>query len=260
MLVLPAAELVSLSSMRAVKKFYDEGGKILATGVLPTKGFEFDKKRQGDREIKRLAKEIFGEDACNPFVMRDFCHNKNENGGEAIFLYFNSSAVDGTKMVRSSTVNEALNSFALPYDIYLPGMPRLECTGALNSIYHEFHTIGLHRSFPGGGMLNHIHKRHHDCDVYYFSNTTQQEYNHHVLLRGAFDIEEWNPHTGEMRERESRLFSYRGELYTDLRLTLPSCASIFFLGTPRTVKDDVIEEIKAIHDLQSDHSALMSEF
>ena len=258
--VLPASDMISLSTMRLFKKFFDEGGKLLATGVLPTKAFEYDENGANDREVCLLAEAIFGKDACNREIMRDFCHNENSAGGEAFFLYFNASAADGTRMTRSSTVNEALNSFALPFDIYLPDMPRLECTGALNSIYHEFHTIGLHRSFPGGGMLNHIHKRHHDCDVYYFSNTTQQEYNHHVLLRGAFDIEEWNPHTGEMRERESRLFSYRGELYTDLRLTLPSCASIFFLGTPRTVKDDVIEEIEAIHDLQSDHSALMSEF
>ena len=258
--VLPASDMISLDVLRLLKKFFDEGGKLLATGVLPTKAFEYDGKGENDREVCRLTEEIFGKDACNREVMRDFCHNKNAAGGESFFLYFNASAADGTRMTRSSTVNEALNSFGLPFDIYLPDMPRLECTGALNSIYHEFYTIGLHRSFPGGGMLNHIHKRHHDCDIYYFSNTTQQEYNHHVLLRGAFDIEEWNPHTGEMRERESRLFRYRGELYTDLRLTLPSCASIFFLGTARTKQDDVIEEIKAIHDLRSDHSALMSEF
>ena len=259
-LVLPAAELVSLSSMRAVKKFYDEGGKILATGVLPTKGFEFDKKRQGDREIKRLAKEIFGEDACNPFVMRDFCHNKNENGGEAIFLYFNSSAVDGTKMVRSSTVNEALNSFALPYDIYLPGMPRLECTGGLNSIYPEFRTVGLHRAIPGGGMLNHIHKKQEDGDIYYFSNTTSKEYNHHVLLRGAFAVEEWNPHDGGTRKRTCGFLSYRREIYTTLRLTLAPCTSTFFYATPADTEGAQITEIDSVKNLRSEHAALMSEF
>ena len=259
-LVLPAAELVSLASLRAVKKFFDGGGKIIATGVLPTKGFEFDKKREGDREVKRLAKEIFGEDACNPFVMRDFCHNRNEAGGEAIFLYFNSSAVDGTKMVRSSTVNEALNSFALPYDIYLPGMPRLECTGGLNSIYPEFHTVGLHRSIPGGGMLNHIHKRHEDGDVYYFSNTSNKEYNHHVLLRGAFAVEEYNPHTGNVRKRTCGFLSYKGEIYTTLRLTLPSCSSTFFYAIPADTNGAQITEVDSIKNLRSEHAALMSEF
>ena len=259
-LVLPASDMISLTALRLFKKFFDEGGKLLATGVLPTRAYERDETGENDREVRRLAEAIFGKDACNPDMMCSFCYNENAAGGEAIFLYFNASAADGTRMTRSSTVNDALNSFGLPFDIYLPDMPRLECTGALNSIYHEFHTIGLHRSFPGGGMLNHIHKRHADCDIYYFSNTTPQEYNHHVLLRGRFDIEEWNPHTGETAVRQSRLFRYRGELYTDLRLVLPSCASTFFIGTSRTAVDDVIEEIEAIHDLQSDHSALTSEF
>ncbi|MBQ8356898.1 MAG: hypothetical protein IJX39_03720 [Clostridia bacterium] len=259
LVVLPGTSMISLQNLRTLKKFYDEGGKILATGVLPTMAFEYDETGDNDREVRRLTEEIFGHEACDPRIMRDYCHNKNAAGGEATFLYFNASAVDGTRMTRSSTVNEALNSFGLPFDIYIPGMLRLECTGALNSIYPEFHTIGLHRTMPGGGMINHIHKRHNDCDIYYFSNTTQAEYNHHVLLRGAFSVEEWNPHTGEISTRKSRLLSYKGEYYTNLRLTLKSCASTFFCATPIAVEGEV-EKIDSINRLQSEHAALMSEF
>ncbi len=258
--VLPAAEMVSVANMRILKKFYDEGGKILATGTLPTKAFERDENGENDREVRRISEEIFGADACNPLIMRDFCHNQNEKGGEALFLYFNASAVDGTKMVRSSTVNEALNSFALPYDIYLPGMPRLECTGGLNSVYPEFHTVGLHRAIPGGGMLNHIHKKHESCDIYYFSNTTSKEYNHHVLLRGAFAVEEWNPHTGTARKRTYGFLSYKEEAYTTLRLTLAPCSSTFFYATPDSTEGKEITEIISIQNLRSEHAALMSEF
>lgn len=258
--VLPATDMISLENLRLLKRFFDGGGKILATGVLPTKAFEYDKKGEADAEVRRLAEEIFGHDACDPFVMRDYCYNKNENGGEALFLYFNATATDGTKMTRSSTVNEALNSFALPLDVYLPGMPRLECTGGLNSIYPEFHTIGLHRCIPGGGMLNHIHKHNADHDVYYFSNTTEKGYNHHVLLRGAFAVEEWNPHTGEMRHRTCGFLSYRGEIYTTLRLTLPESASTFFLATPACTDGQEIAEVRSIENLRSEHAALMSEF
>ncbi|MBQ3483325.1 MAG: hypothetical protein IJA78_04030 [Clostridia bacterium] len=260
--VLPATDTVSLANLRLLKKFFDEGGKILATGVLPTAAFEYDEDGANDREVRALTEAIFGRDACDPRVMRDYCHNKNDAGGEAIFLYFNASATDGTHMTRSSTVNEALNSFELPFDIYLPGMPRLECTGALNSIFPEFHTIGLHRTMPGGGMLNHIHKRDDssDTDIYYFSNTTDTDYNHHVLLRGAFSVEEWNPHTGEMQARKSKFLSYKGEIYTTLRLTLPSCTSTFFLATPAKADEGAVEEIASIHLLRSEHAALMSEF
>jgi hypothetical protein len=258
--VLPACEMISLSNIKRLKEFFLSGGKLLATGMLPTKAFEYDEKGENDREVCRIAAEIFGADACNPRVMRDYCYNRNENGGEAYFLYFNHSAVDGTKMIRSSTVNEVFNAFSLPYDIYLPGMPRLECTGGLNSIYPEFRTVGLHRTIPGGGMLNHIHKHHDDVDIYYFSNTSDKAYNHHVLLRGAFEVEEWDPHTASMRSRTCGLLSYRGEIYTTLRLTLESCKSTFFLATAIDPAGVQISEIHSIDHLRSEHAALMSEF
>jgi hypothetical protein len=109
-------------------------------------------------------------------------------------------------------------------------------------------------------MLNHIHKHHDDVDIYYFSNTSDKVYNHHVLLRGAFEVEEWDPHTAGMRPRTCGLLSYKGEIYTTLRLTLESCHSTFFLATPVEVAGKEISEIASIDHLRSEHAALMSEF
>ena len=258
--VLPGTSMISLANLQPLKAFYDGGGKILATGVLPTHAFEADTTGDNDKEVCRLIREMFGEDACNPLIMRDYCHHVNAAGGEALFLYFNASASDGTRMTRSSTVNEALNSFGIPFDIYLPGMPRPEITGALNAAFPEFRAIGLHRTMPGDGMLNHIHKHHEDCDIYYFSNTTKEAYNHHVLLRGAFSVEEWDPYTGHIVSRNSKLLSYKGEIYTNLRLTLQACSSTFFVTKPLKTVPDGIEIIRSIHRLQSEQAMLMSEF
>ncbi len=259
-LVLPATEMISLESMKMIKAFYDCGGKILATGVLPTKAFEYDGTDRYDREVRALAEEIFGKDACNPHVLRRYCQNQNEAGGEAIFLYFSTSAADGTQMVKSSTVNSALNAFDIPFDIYMPGMQRSESTGALNCIYPEYHTIGLHRTFPGAGMLNHLHKKTDEGDIYYFANSTDQEYNHHVLLRGVHRVEEWDPHTGEILPRKSKLISHGGELYTNVRLTLPSSRSTFFCTVPDTSEGKEITPVDSISRLESEHALLMSEF
>ena len=259
--VLPCTNIISLENLRTLKRFYDEGGKLLATGALPTAALECDKNGENDREVRRLTEEIFGHDACDPTVMRHHCTNSNEKGGEAIFLYFNASAVDGTRMTRSSTVNRALNSFEIPFDIYLPGMPRLECTGGLNSNFPEFKSIGLERAIPGGGMLNHIHKHHEDHDIYYFTNTSAKAYDHHVLLRGAFAVEEWNPHTGEtVAEKRSRLISYKGAVYTNLHLRLDSCTSVFFYARPIEIPDTEIETVDTIAHLQSVQAELMSEY
>lgn len=258
--VLPATSLISLSNLRVLKEFYDGGGKLIATGVLPTAAAEYDPTGAADAEVRRLTEKIFGHDACDPTVMRNYCYTKNAAGGEAIFLYFNATAADGTQMTRSTTVNQALNSFELPFDIYLPGMPRLEIIGALNACFPEFRTLDLHRAIPGGGMLNHIHKSHADHDVYYFSNTTKTDYEHHVLLRGAFTVEEWDPHTGRITERNSKLLSYKDRLYTTLRLSLPGGTSTFFYAKPIQNPPNVVEKVESIGELETQHDALMSEF
>ncbi len=259
-LVLPSATIVSLENMRMIKRFFDGGGKILATGQLPTMAFEYDPSGENDREVQRLAEEIFGKDACDKRIMKRYCQNKNDAGGEAIFLYFNASGVDGCEMVKSSTVNEALNSFGVPFDVYIPGMQRLESTGALNTIFPEFLTIGLHITFPGGGMVNHIHKATDDGDIYYFSNTSDTDYNHHVLLRGAYNTERWDPHTGKVETIKHRYFCYAGHIYTNVRLTLLPSRSVFFRAVPADMTDKSILPIKSIEHLQSEHAALMSEF
>lgn len=258
--VLPATSLISLSNLRVLKKFYDGGGKLIATGLLPRAAMEYDPTGEKDAEVRRLTEEIFGADACNPNVMRKYCYTKNDAGGEAIFLYFNATAADGTQMTRSTTVNQALNSFELPFDIYLPGMPRLEIIGALNACFPEFRTLDLHRAIPGGGMINHIHKKHDTHDVYYFSNTTKTDYDHHVLLRGAFTVEEWDPHTGTITERNSKLLSYKGVPYTTLRLSLSSGSSTFFYARALKNLPDVMEKVDTIGELETEHHALMSEF
>ncbi|MBR7111504.1 MAG: hypothetical protein IKC75_01060 [Clostridia bacterium] len=258
--ILPSASIISLKNLRMLQKFYNEGGKLLATGVLPTIAFEYDAEGKNDAEVCRITREIFGEDATNKRVLRRYCYNQNDRGGEAIFLYFNATAVDGTHMTKSSVVNRALHSFKIPFDVYLPGMARFEGTGALNSIYPEFHNVGLDRSFPDGGMFQHIHKSHEYGDVYYFANGTDVDYNHHLLLRGAHDVDEWNPHTGEIRPRKEKFISYLGEIYTDLRLTLPAHTSTLFVTVPIAPPRGEIPVITSIDALESDHAAITSEF
>jgi len=260
LLVLPATDMISLENLRMLKKFFDEGGKLLATGTLPTMAFEYDEKGENDLEVQRLTAEIFGEEACNKHIMRDYCLNKNEAGGEALFLYFNRSAADGTMMTESSTVNEAINSMGLAFDVYLPAMPRFGTTGALNCIFPEFKTIGLDRTIPGGGMLNYIHKRHDDCEIYYFSNTTTTPYHHRVMLRGALDVDIWDPHTGAILPSPETLISYKGEVYTDLRLDLPVRHSTFFVARPVSTEGKKIKAISSIEALRTHHAELMSEF
>ncbi len=251
--ILPCSETVSLANMRVLLEFYRSGGHLIATGELPHKAFEFSPDKSYDREVAEISAEIFGSDAVNTGIMKNYCYNQNDAGGEAYFLYFSHTAADGTNMTTSRVLNDAICSFDLPYDMYLPDMPRFEATGALNTQYFEFVRLGLVYSIPGGGMLNHIHKRHGKIDVYYFSNTTERDYDSYVLLRGALTPEEWDPHTVTIRPLEYRYVKWQGEIYTKVELKLRHEASVFIISDDEKNPPDLsgfIPELKQVRGLQ----------
>ncbi len=244
--VLPCSSIVSVKNMRMLLEFYRSGGKLIATGELPQKAFEYSPDKSYDREVCDICTEIFGKDAVNTSIMKDYCYNKNSAGGEAYFLYFSRTAADGTNMTTSRVLNQAICSFKVPYDLYLPDMPRFESTGALNMHYFEFVRFGLIESIPAGGALNHIHKRHGNTDVYYFSNTTERNYDNYVLLRGALSPEEWDPHAVTIKPLEFRYVRFRGEIYTRVELRLKHAASVFVISDTDVNPPDLTQEIPDI--------------
>lgn len=229
-IILPSTSIISLGNARKMLEFFNAGGKIIGTGEVPSMAFEYDGTKKNDREVREIMDMIFGHDARNPNIMRNYCYNKNDRGGEAYFLYFSKTSADGTNMVSSRQISEALASFDIPYDVYLPGMPRFEATGALNNPYKEFVRLGLNTAIPGGGMLNHIHKKRGTTDIYYFSNTTDRDYKHTALLRGALSPEIWDPHTVTLTAVPCSYVRHNGEVYTKIDLTLNASKSLFVIS------------------------------
>ena len=151
-------------------------------------------------------------------------------------LYFFLTAADGTNMVESDLIKRALDSFKLPYDITVSDMPRYESTGALNTVYPIFKKLGLSHHLPSGGMINHIHKKHGDTDVYYISNTTSTRLVSPLILRGRMSVEEWNPHTGKIRKLSPTFFTERfGQrtvTFTQINVELEPSGSVIYVGYP----------------------------
>lgn len=219
-IVLPSTEIIRLSNMEKLAEFFDRGGKILSSGLLPTMAFEYDTTGENDRRVRELVEHIFGKDACSPSLLREYCYNSNDNGGEAYVIYANMTAADGTAMVSGAQIQDVLTEFKIPYDVYLPFMPRVECPGAFNLNYPEFSHLGLNDYFPGSGMINHIHKRRGNIDIYYFSNTTEKPYNNYAMIRGKHIPEEWNPHTAKIRKLDYEYVTSRGVTYTRFLMDL----------------------------------------
>ena len=261
-LILPAMEIISIENMRKIAEFYDGGGKVIATGALPSEAYEYlpeahDKARkrgklsENDQEVRRLVEHVFGKESFDPYVIRPFFYNENEGGGEAYFLPFTTTAADGTATTKSKLLSDAIHSFELPLDIYMPDMPRLECIGALNSVYPEFEALGLSKRIPGGGMLNHIHKKHGDCDVYYFSNTTNDPFDSYLLLRGRLHPEEWDPYTGETKPLPHTVVIYKNNEYTRIPVKLAPSTSILFVSDPsRAVLEEPTEKTSTLDSIE----------
>lgn len=221
-LVIPSTELISLDNLRMAAEFFDGGGKILATGVLPRLAFGVPERENGDRnaEIAELTKHIFGDGADDENITCDHIYNKNDAGGEAYFLYSTTTGSDRTFFVPSARLYDAVCAFDIPYDIFLEDMPRLECTGALNNNYPEYKMLGLASRIRGGGMLSHIHKKNGDCDVYFFSNATDMAYEGKAYLRGRLCPESWNPQSGKIRRVKCEYTERCGEIYTKIDMKI----------------------------------------
>ena len=247
-LVLPGADMVSLENLRMVKKFYDEGGKVIATGALPKLAFEyrvedeqndpndfmsmFDYGTAADKEVRSIARHIFGEEAMNPAIIKESFYNRNDRGGEAYYVPSHRTAADGTELTDCVVLNNALQSFHVPLDMYMPEMPRFECIGAFNNSQDEFIRLGLGDFVPGGGMISRIHKKRGDLDIYFFANTTDRDYGDTIYIRGIHSFDQWDPHSGKTSRLGAHYVRYRGEVYTRTRLYVPSNRAVFLISRP----------------------------
>ncbi|MBQ4111932.1 MAG: hypothetical protein IJD38_03950, partial [Clostridia bacterium] len=247
-LILPGADMVSLENFRLVNNFYDVGGKIIVTGTLPKMAFEyhvndeqsdpndfmslFEYGTANDREVRSIARHIFGAEALDPAIIKESFYNSNERGGEAYYIPSHRTAADGTELTDCVMLNNVLQSFRVPLDIYMPEMPRFECIGAFNNPRGEFLRLGLGEFVPGGGMISRIHKQRGELNIYFFANTTDRDYGDTVYLRGIHVFDRWDPHTGSTSRLGTHYVRYRGEIYTRTRLYVPAEQAVFLISRP----------------------------
>lgn len=71
-LIMPAQKVMSVRTLSKIKEFYDEGGKIISVGQLPSVSSEFGK----EKELQEIVRYIFGESNGRT----------NDNGGISIRL------------------------------------------------------------------------------------------------------------------------------------------------------------------------------
>lgn len=191
LLILPGGKVIALKTLQKIKQFYDAGGKVIATSLLPSKSAE----RGNDQEVMKIIVEMFGIGAISQERLQT-----NSNGGKAIFI------ANPTSERLSKTISE----FTPNADITFTGNPVI--SGKL-------------------GYFSSLHKIRNGKEIYFFANSSDSCIDTEVLLRGKMNLENWNPNTGVVSKLEKVSYLRKdGQTYTRCKLNLDAVKSIFWIS------------------------------
>jgi len=256
LLVLPSMYVASLKTLRMIKKFFDEGGKIIATDNLPSFAAEYSDvsadvnkglklRTKEDEELGELLDYIFGPECRDNTIYKNYYVNTNDKGGVAYFFPSNKTSVDGTDSVSANILYQAVGKFAFTPDVYIDRMPRREFSGIVNYHLPAFMKIGVAGYLAKGCSMNYIHKRMAGADVYYITNTTGDEYKGNILLRGRHQPEEWNPYNGKIKKIPYDYVRFRGEVYTKVNTTIEASSCTFLVSSAVRSQKETVKELTA---------------
>ncbi|OHB85327.1 MAG: hypothetical protein A2V98_16360 [Planctomycetes bacterium RBG_16_64_12] len=180
--ILPGSQAIHWSNLRKINEFYDRGGTVVATTQLPEHSAEFGE----DQKVREAIAAMFGppprrsdaggsEDAVGP-GSRPYTVRTSAAGGKAYFL----------PRPTPGSLKAILDDAVSVYDVALE------------------QDVAGHRPKVGrGGNLSYIHKVVEGRGVFFFANSSDTSVDCHVRIRGKLDLEQWNPHTGEIAAAES---------------------------------------------------------
>ena len=201
--ILPGSAVISVSALRKLKAYWDAGGTVIATSLLPYQSAEFAQ----DEEIRKLVAAMFGEpggvgDASR--VQVDPSIRRNEAGGQAAFLPDPSAVILGSTLDRLGVVP----------DVAFRDNPT---------------------PTSGNGTFGYIHRVRDGKDIYYFGNSTDTPIDTSVSLRGRLARPElWNPHDGHSTPiRDAEYLEGQSGPRTTFQLSIPPVSSVAVVGVQR---------------------------
>jgi hypothetical protein len=196
--ILPGAKVIHASNLAVVKRFWELGGKVIATTQLPFQSAEFGK----DAEVRQMITEIFGPEAAAPvddFKKRPDRSLRRDNAAGGVACFVERPTPD-----RLRGVLQALSPVP---DLAFEGDPVVK-----------------------GGNLSYIHKSLDGRDVYFLANSSDTSFETAVRIRGEHDLEQWDPHTGAITECMHTHITDAGNAVTIVPLRFPPVHSVFLIS------------------------------
>ncbi|HEV7680316.1 MAG TPA: hypothetical protein VGQ42_17280 [Candidatus Dormibacteraeota bacterium] len=188
-LILPGGDVVPVGVLRKLRDFWERGGAIIATTLLPTRSAEFG----CDAEVGEIVAAVFGARAATETPSR------SGGGGAALFVPKPTVAA----------LHDALNRIAGPPDVCFSGSPR---------------------PHSGNGQFAYIHKIKAGRHVVLVANSSDDDVEATVSIRGALELECWDPHTGAIRPGGGRLVMTEQGPRTEVPIELPAVRSLLLVG------------------------------
>jgi len=207
-LVVPGGTTISVESAKKILEFYQSGGMVIATHMIPYKSAEFGR----DKEVEQIMGEVFGVPAHEPMTaeiraltddFKTYFAHPNKVGGNAFFL----PQPDPNMM---SLVLKELDPVR---DVDIQQAPMWPVR------------LGL----AYDGALTYIHKVKDGKDIYFFANSQDVPVDTKVVLRGKKSLAVWNPHTGERQQAEATVGEAASQPITTVRLQLAPLTSVFYV-------------------------------
>ena len=191
-LILPGGDVVPLGPLRMLREFWERGGAVIATTLLPSRSAEFG----CDAEVGEIVAAVFGDPTATEGPSR------SGRGGASLFVANPTVAA----------LQEALDRIAGPPDIAFDGSPR---------------------PHSGDGQLACIHKVKAGRHVVMVANSSDDDVATTISIRGALDLELWDPHTGDIRPAGARVVVAEQGPRTEVPIELPAVRSLVLVG-PQT--------------------------
>ncbi len=190
LIIIPGGKVISLKTLQKIKQFYDAGGKVIATSLLPSVASEMGK----NEDIVKIINDMFGANAVNGNAIQS-----NKNGGKAVFI------PNPTKEALSKTINQLIPN----EDVSFAENPEITSEQ---------------------GVFSYMHKVKDGKAIYFFANSSDSTIHTEVSLRGKLNLEVWNPHNGTASNMlKLGSFKKNGENYTKYKLELLPVSSVFWV-------------------------------
>lgn len=203
-LIVPGGKVISLKTLLKIKDYYNAGGTIIATTLLPSKAADLpanDREAlENDRKIQALVMDMFGIDPAKPMPEGISEIKVSANGGRAVFI----GKPDAAKL------SSVLDKLGVSPDVAFEGNPQ---------------------PGSGTGAFSFVHNVKEGRDIYFFANSSDDEVNTFAELRGRIRPQIWDPNNGEITKiKDLKYLKRQGQVYTRVPLKLDPVRSVFIVA------------------------------